>query len=93
VADLDADGVLPYLPPGGGDVLEHVAAVVAGRGERGARSGAARRKRRIAATDGDPHGKERGRGGRDPVAGRGFQQRPAIGDSRSVEMVSRRPGS
>lgn len=59
------------LLPLGGDVLEHVAAVVVGcceprRPGPGSCAGSG-----VTATDGGPHGEERGGGSRDPVAGLG----------------------
>lgn len=52
-------------------MLEHITAVVVGCGERGGQVGGRAQEAGVAAVDGGSYGEERGRGGRDPVAGRG----------------------
>lgn len=46
--------------PLGGEVLEHVAAIAVGRCERGSQVGGRRQEAGVAATNGGPHGEERG---------------------------------
>lgn len=51
-------------------MLEHVATVVVGRGERGRQVRGRAQELRVAESDGGPHGEERGGSGRDPASGR-----------------------
>lgn len=92
-------GPCAELLPLGGDVLEHVAAVVGSCGEHGGQAGGARRKcgsrRRTAALT----GRNEAGGGRDPVAGCGdfLFSRVKLAEhhpDRSVEVLQRpvRPG-